>query len=161
MQKLEEIDADGDGKLSRDEWLELFLKLDADGDEALTVKEVLSGLMGNRGRGQMGERLKKMDADGDGAISREEFQGPPQFFDRLDQDADGMISKDEMAAIGSRGGQGAKGRVPWDKDGDGKVSREEFRGPAEMFDKADADADGLLTMEELKKFKESRRRAEQ
>lgn len=36
-----------------------------------------------------------------------------------------------------------------DKDGDGKVSREEWTGPPQAFDKIDADSDGAITKEEI------------
>lgn len=45
-------------------------------------------------------------------------------------------------------------RGPWtrlgrmDENGDGKVSREEFRGPARLFDRLDADRDGFVTQKE-------------
>jgi Ca2+-binding EF-hand superfamily protein len=35
-----------------------------------------------------------------------------------------------------------------DKNGDGKVSREEFTGPEAQFDRVDADKDGFLTQQE-------------
>jgi Ca2+-binding EF-hand superfamily protein len=36
----------------------------------------------------------------------------------------------------------------WDSDGDGKVTRDEFQGPARLFDRLDADGDGAVTREE-------------
>lgn len=37
----------------------------------------------------------------------------------------------------------------WDQDGDGMISAEEFKGPAEHFTHMDADGDGYLTTDEL------------
>lgn len=45
-----------------------------------------------------------------------------------------------------------------DTDGDGKISREEFRGPPPRFDKMDADKDGFITLDEIKAFQASLRR---
>ena len=38
----------------------------------------------------------------------------------------------------------------YDADGDGKVTREEFRGPARAFDRFDANRDGVVTQEEMR-----------
>ncbi len=46
----------------------------------------------SRGRGGFVQRL---DKDSDGKVSRKEFDGPPQHFDRLDQDRDGFLSDAE------------------------------------------------------------------
>lgn len=51
----------------------------------------------------------------------------------------------------------AQGMDPWqrmqrfDSDGDGKVTREEFRGPARMFDRFDKNADGVITQNEARR----------
>jgi hypothetical protein len=34
----------------------------------------------------------RFDADGDGAVTRREFRGPPELFDRLDRDGDGRLT---------------------------------------------------------------------
>jgi Ca2+-binding EF-hand superfamily protein len=36
-----------------------------------------------------------MDRNGDGYVSREEFLGTKEAFDRLDRDGDGLISPEE------------------------------------------------------------------
>jgi len=38
-----------------------------------------------------------------------------------------------------------------DADGDGKISKDEFRGRPEMFDRRDSDGDGFITLDEFKK----------
>ena len=59
-------------------------------------------------------------------------------------------------------GQGQGGRDPWerlarfDEDGDGKVSRDEFRGPERFFDRMDADKDGFVTKEEAQNMRRGR-----
>jgi len=35
----------------------------------------------------------RMDADRDGQVTRDEFRGPPDFFDRLDRDRDGVLTE--------------------------------------------------------------------
>ena len=42
-----------------------------------------------------------------------------------------------------------------DKDGDGLISRDEWRGPPQNFDNIDKDGDGFLSLEELKGRKQA------
>ncbi len=49
------------------------------------------------------EWFQKMDRNHDGDVSRREFLGPRDQFDRLDRDNDGLIGADEADA-------GAKGK---------------------------------------------------
>jgi hypothetical protein len=41
--------------------------------------------------------FRAMDRNGDGDVSRREFTGPPEVFDKLDLDKDGLISPEEAA----------------------------------------------------------------
>jgi acetyl esterase/lipase len=40
--------------------------------------------------------LQRQDKNGDGKLSREEFRGPPQMFDRWDSNKDGGLTKEEF-----------------------------------------------------------------
>lgn len=114
------------------------------------------------GRGaEMRRRLKEMDKDGDGKITREEWTGLAEGFDRNDRNKDGVLDGQDFAAGGGAGMQGG-GRIDpelvkarWkamDKDGDGKVSRDEYTGEF-PFERVDQDKDGFLTEADLKGFK--------
>ena len=97
-----------------------------------------------------------MDKNGDGKISRDEFTGREAVFNWLDANSDGFITREELRVLGaSRGGkQGfmAPQLRAMDKDGDGKISRNEFTGPELMFDRIDADKDGFLIPAETRRF---------
>lgn len=106
-------DADGDGKVSRDEFIkarttaleQAFARMDTDGDGKLDEKEVEAGAaqaraMAPAGRGGFrrpdGERPQRPGADrpqrpGAGAMAE-------QGFERMDADGDGKLSKEEFAA---------------------------------------------------------------
>jgi Ca2+-binding EF-hand superfamily protein len=154
----EKLDANADGVLERaeipDEGLPAFERLlkrgDGNADAKLDATELRA--LGERARQLAGPagggRLAAMDANKDGRISRDEFRGPAPLFDRLDADKDGMLSGKEMRPrAGSRTRPGAatsprRGAI--DRDGDGKVTRDEFRGPATLFDRLDSNGDGIL-----------------
>ncbi|MBW2031128.1 MAG: efflux RND transporter periplasmic adaptor subunit [Deltaproteobacteria bacterium] len=60
--------------------------------------------------------IKTADKDGDNRVSRDEFRGPPEVFDRLDKDNDGYITVSEaperVPPQGERQGQVLSGGLP-------------------------------------------------
>ena len=123
---------------------------------------------GQRGGG-MGGRMPNfadLDKNKDKKISRDEWQGAPQFFDRLDENKDGFIDEEEFNRM--RGGRFGGGGGPrtgeslgkfLDSNQDNKVTREEFARLTELFDALDKDHNGELTTEELNGFFEAVRQA--
>ncbi len=96
-------DADGDGKVSRDEFIkarttaleQAFARMDTDGDGKLDEKEVETGAAQARAMAPAGRGgFRRPDADRPqrpGAMAE-------QGFDRMDADGDGKLSKEEFAA---------------------------------------------------------------
>jgi Ca2+-binding EF-hand superfamily protein len=107
------------------------------------------------GRFQM-PQFKDMDKNKDGKISKDEWQGPAQFFDRLDTNHDGFIDEAEWNAMRNRmggGGRFGEGLTKFlDADKDGKVTREEFAKIVSLFDLLDANHDGSLSQDEMNNF---------
>ncbi len=171
-------DKNKDGKLTEDEvpapFWERLSKLDKNGDDAVSPEEAKAGAMarpgGQReGRPAPGEMFKRADKNEDGKITKDEV--PDETWERLgklDKNQDGAVTKEEVSAgMMNRPGQdgkGGKGRPGvgsgpsgpgavferFDEDDNGKLSESEV--PAEMWSKvrkADTDADGLVSKEEL------------
>lgn len=104
--------------------------------------------------------IQKFDKDNDGKVSKDEFPGPAEHFTRMDNNEDGFITADEVRAArpprmgGIPDGNGPKGTGQnfigkFDKDNDGKVSKDEFPGPAEHFSDMDKNGDGFVTADEM------------
>lgn len=97
-----------------------------------------------------------LDKNKDKKISRDEFPGPPQFFNRLDENQDGFIDEEEWNRMRGRMGGGPRLAerllLFLDSDGDSKVSHEEFAQMTTLFDVLDKDRDGSLNLAELGQF---------
>ncbi len=102
------------------------------------------------------ERVWQFDTNNDGKVSRDEFAGPKQAFNRMDSDADGLLTQDEAGSSrgpfgpGPRGARGPTGAGPGilmriDADANGNVSFQEW---TDFFNEADENADGVLQPEE-------------
>jgi len=90
---LERMDADKDGKISKDEFPgrdEMFARIDANGDGFITEDEAAAMGQGRGGRG--GQPFARMDQDGDGKVTREEWQAA---FDKLDTNGDGVLDEQD------------------------------------------------------------------
>jgi Ca2+-binding EF-hand superfamily protein len=102
---------------------------------------------------QLLERMGQADANRDGNVSRPELLAYRSAnFTRFDRNDDGSLSTDDIPSF-------LRGRaspfdfnallVQFDTNRDNRVSRSEFvDGPTVVFDRADANGDGLLTQAE-------------
>jgi Ca2+-binding EF-hand superfamily protein len=95
----------------------------------------------------------------DGRIKKEDFRGSKSQFRTLDVWGRGYITVDDLKAakeLGRRAGsrlKAAKLIQKLDKNGDRKISRDEFPAKAlKLFELMDANRDGVLTFEEVVQY---------
>ncbi|MHC4848366.1 MAG: EF-hand domain-containing protein [Planctomycetota bacterium] len=144
------MDTDGDKRITKEEWKlnpELFARFDANGDGAISADEVMPADQRQpmRGGDGGGAFLRRFDKNGDGAIDAKEFPNERRFA-AMDRDGDGVLTKDEIEQAFDKQDRERKMSFVerYDRDRDGKVTREEFTGPAKLFDKLDKNADGVI-----------------
>ena len=115
-----ELDTNGDGQLSREEFdargQSWFASADADGDGMLSAEELnakFAEAIEKAIADRSAKAVERLDGDGNGMLSYEEFQaqaGKRDIFGRLDLDEDGMVSESEFENAKSDGRRGWRDR---------------------------------------------------
>ncbi|MFP4052344.1 MAG: EF-hand domain-containing protein [Phycisphaerae bacterium] len=156
-------DADGDGKLSREEMRklaqdkkqEVIDKFDTDGDGKLNAEEKKAAIEAARAKWKARAEAwmrKRYDKDGDGQLSEEETAAMEEAKKRI---------RERMAAARKRKAELVE---KYDTDGDGKLTGDERKAAREEMRKQwilrryDKDGDGELNAEEQAAYDEARKK---
>lgn len=113
---------------------------------AFAVKEGKGKVDGKRRNDQgFSQYFRQFDTNGDGVIARNEFPGDSTQFALVDTNRDGRISRTEAQSIASNRNaiEGELRRL--DSNGDGVISRGEWRGDLATFARLDRNGDGILS----------------
>jgi Ca2+-binding EF-hand superfamily protein len=155
---LQNNDKDKDGKISQEEYpgsQASFNKMDLNQDGYLDETELQKSVPYSKA--QMGERgsgyIQRFDKNQDGKLSQEEYPGPASAFQRLDSNSDGFIDANEAPGTKPLNQpqkiDRASGYIKnFDKDKDGKLSKEEYPGSESAFKRADKNSDGFIDQTE-------------
>ncbi len=167
------MDADGDRKITLKEVLAFVKKLNALRGAVKAASLSLS--VDEQGQGL----FDLLDLDRDGVLGVRELRRAPEVLTRLGVKAlaagdvprqlrgavDGGGADNAFALRAARLGGGTPARPAprkgpeWfrrmDRNGDGDISRAEWLGPREEFDRIDADKDGLISAEEAEAYEKA------
>ncbi|MCU0839274.1 MAG: hypothetical protein MUE49_11220, partial [Rhodospirillales bacterium] len=106
---IEMYDADGDGRVTREEFLAghavRFEEMDVNKDGSVTFEEFTVTFKG-RNPERARAAFQRLDANGSGAIDKGEYDAVAEIrFERIDINSDGVITREEIiAAMPMRGG---------------------------------------------------------
>jgi Ca2+-binding EF-hand superfamily protein len=141
----EQLDANSDGQVSRDELhadvQRRFAEIDADKNGKITESEVQQHAAGKmQEREERGaEHLKAADKNNDGKWTKDELSHMPDaVFKKLDTNNDGVLTAAELEA----------GREAWKAHGDEFITH--------MFARVDANSDGAVDLQEALNFADVR-----
>ena len=138
-------DTNNDGKIDQQEYRNLLVR---------ARESALSSVP------RSAESFSAADKNGDGQLDRDEFTGQPGMFLRADVNGDGFLTLEESTKFRDAA---ASGNLPgmnqfnprfqaMDKNGDKKLTREEFTGLPANFDRMDTNKDGFVTPAEIRQF---------
>lgn len=99
--RFEEMDANGDGLIQKEELSEerqqYFERMDQNGDGNVTREEMRESFFSALTPERRAERMMRMrDGDLDGKLTHDEFRGPKEVFDQVDTNSDGIITAEEL-----------------------------------------------------------------
>jgi Ca2+-binding EF-hand superfamily protein len=164
---LASFDKDKDGLIQRAEYpgdQVKFRKYDKNKDGALSMDELLlmaydeiADIKKKMENPNRYEFLVLFDSDKDNNVGLDEYDGPMEVFKKYDKNGDGVVTYDELypEKMAERMKKAEEtGPHPedltiletMDKNKDGKVTREEFKGTDDAFKRLDRHGDGVITV---------------
>ncbi len=113
----------------------------------LVLAGAVCALAASPGWAQPLRGFQGLDLNNDGVITRAEWE---RSFRMLDTDNDGVLSPDELRAEWRNGRTQAGGEFQvLDRNNDGRITRNEWRGNRNSFEQVDRDNDGIISPREF------------
>jgi Ca2+-binding EF-hand superfamily protein len=142
------LDADHDGAITSEEWQRFFRDSDDNKDGLLTPAEIPQSMSADEkgasddadsGREQGFDRL---DVNKDGSIERSEWPGNDKVFKRIDANRDGVLSREEFLSRNGRFWNITFEDLDFNRDG--IVSHSEWLDSDQAFQRLDRDGNGTI-----------------
>jgi hypothetical protein len=151
------LDHNRDGRITSDEWhfdREGYRRADHNGDGIISRAEFLDE---DGQDDDVEDRVSYMDANRDGRVTRSEWHGTRDAFDRLDGNRDNVLSGTEINAADPPPDLFSS----VDMNRDGQIARDEWHWSRASFDQRDRNRDGRLSHDEFAGSPQSQGRAYQ
>ncbi len=144
--KYSSMDVNRDGIVTSDEWrgdMHLFLSSDWNGDGVLSGNEATGGFQRGKDydRQHSEARFFDLDQNKNSVVSRYEWDGLHEAFNRLDDNHNGVLTRTEFVNPIVKG---TDRFTVLDQDRDGVLSLTEWKGNAAIFNQLDKNRDGHL-----------------
>jgi len=92
----------------------------------------------------------QLDADSDGFVALSEWSGGFETFDSLDRDGDAVVTRAEFFTRGTRYKSREENFLDLDADKDGRVSAREWKWGEQTMSVLDRNGDGFLSRQEFR-----------
>lgn len=92
----------------------------------------------------------QLDADSDGFVALSEWSGGFETFDSLDRDGDAVVTRTEFFTRGTRYKSREENFLDLDTDKDGRVSAREWKWGEQTMSVLDRNGDGFLSRQEFR-----------
>lgn len=153
--KFVKFDTNSDGKISLEEWpinREAFLRLDKNKDGYISFGEMPNKKEMKRFRNAKGsiKILDRLDKNDDQKISKAEWRGPDKIFVHFDKNKDGFLTKKEIPNK-NKSQKGKRMFQFLDLNKDHEISKDEWRGDIQKFNKLDKNGDGVISPQDFER----------
>ena len=163
------FDSNDDGEVTLDEFNDSakarFERIDGDNDGNISKDEFRAYIKEKRSDRKK-KKFARMDTDNDGQVTKDEYvayktKKAERKFARMDKNSDGTVDVEEHASCKRNKHKRRGGRIfhHMDSNDDGNVTQaESYEAWLKWFKRIDANADDVVSSEEVQAYRQQRRK---